>query len=198
MKLVSALALAALAGVASANIVATPAPLDSEAGYVDRNTVVYSAIAGPYAGFAAAPGSLGFDDYSSTMAGPVEQLQALRFVGGVTAVGGTLQFDIYTSSTVLVNSFTVSLPQAGTFIWTITGLSGDLPKDGIMQISAINGASGRWFLSSTAPSVGTQSSTFGGANGGALSHRFEFTTPTPGALALLGLGGLVASRRRRA
>ena len=63
MKLVSALALAALAGVASANIVAIPAPLDSEPGYIGR-AVVYSAIPGPYVGFPAAGGSLGFDAFT--------------------------------------------------------------------------------------------------------------------------------------
>jgi MYXO-CTERM domain-containing protein len=197
MKLVSALALAALAGVASANIVATPAPLDSEPGYVGR-AVVYSAIAGPYAGFPAATGSLGFDDYSSTMTARVETLQDMRFVGGVSTAGMSIRFDIYSTSAVLVNSFSVTLPQGGNFIWTITGINIDIPKDGIMEAVAPAGSTGRWFLSATAPTVGTQSATFGGANGGALSHRFEFTTPTPGALALLGLGGLAASRRRRA
>ena len=197
MKLVSALALAALAGVASANIVATPAPLDSEPGYIGR-AVAFSAMDGPYAGFAAATGSLGFDDYASTMTAPVETLQSMRFVGGVSTAGMSIQFDIYSTSAVLVNSFSVTLPQGGNFIWTITGINVDIPKDGIMEAVAPAGSTGRWFLSATAPTVGTQSATFGGANGGALSHRFEFTTPTPGALALLGLGGLAASRRRRA
>jgi MYXO-CTERM domain-containing protein len=197
MKLVSALALAALAGVASANIVATPAPLDSEPDYVGR-AVVFSAIPGPYSGFPAATGSLGFDDYSSTMTAPVETLQSMRFVGGVAAAGQTLQVDIYSVSVVLVNSFQITLPQGGNFIWTITGINLDIPKDGILQMTAVTGSQGRWFLGAGAPTVGTQSATFGGANGGALSHRFEFTTPTPGALALLGLGGLAASRRRRA
>lgn len=196
MKLVSALALAALAGVASANIVATPAPLDSEPGYIGR-AVVYSAIPGPYVGFPAAGGSLGFDDYSSTMTAPVETLQSLRFVGGVTNAGETLQFDIYSTSAVLVNSFQVTLPQGGNFIWTINSINLDIPKDGLLQISAIGGGTGRWFLSETAPSVGTNNLALGGASG-VYSHRFEFTTPTPGALALLGLGGLAASRRRRA
>ncbi len=197
MKIVSVLALAALANAASANIVATPAPLDSEPGFAGR-AVVYSAIGGPYSAFPAAPGSLGFDDYASTMTAPVETLQSMRFVGGVTNAGEALRFDIYSVSAVLVNSFELALPQGGNFIWTITGINVDIPKDGVMQISAVNGGSGRWFLAAGAPTIGTQSSTFGGANGGALSHRFEFTTPTPGALALLGLGGLAAARRRRA
>lgn len=197
MKVVSALALAALAGAASANIVATPAPLDSEAGYVGR-AVVYSAIPGPYSGFAAATGSIGFDDYASTMTTDVETLQSMRFVGGVTTAGMSLQFDFYSTSAVLVNSFTLAFPQGGNFIWTVNGIDVDIPKNGILQITAPAGSTGRWFLSSTAPSVGTNDPLFGGANGGALSHRFEFTTPTPGALALLGLGGLAASRRRRA
>ncbi|MEI7658767.1 MAG: hypothetical protein WCK33_11950 [Phycisphaerae bacterium] len=197
MKVVSVLALAALAGAASANIVATPAPLDSEPGFVGR-AVVYSAIAGPYSGFPAASGSLGFDDYASTMIADVETLTDLRFVGGVSTAGMSLQFDFYSTSAVLVNSFTAVLPTGGNYIWSITGLGFDIPKNGILQISAPAGSTGRWFLSSTAPSVGTNDPLFGGANGGALSHRFEFTTPTPGALALLGLGGLAASRRRRA
>ena len=101
MKVVSVLALAALAGAASAIIVATPAPLDSEPGFVGR-AVVYSAIAGPYSGFPAASGSLGFDDYASTMIADVETLTDLRFVGGVSTAGMSLQFDFYSTSAVLV------------------------------------------------------------------------------------------------
>lgn len=199
MKIVSVLALTALAGAASANIVATPAPLDSEPGYVERvDTVVFSAIPGPYSAFPAATGSIGFDDYSSTMTAPIENLKGMRFVGGVTTAGMSLRFEFYTAALAPVGDFTLALPQGGNFIWTLSGLDLNIPKNGVLQITALAGSTGRWFLGAGAPTIGTQSTTFGGANSGALSHRFELITPTPGSLALLGLGGLAAARRRRA
>ncbi|MBL9002120.1 MAG: hypothetical protein JNK25_13390 [Phycisphaerae bacterium] len=197
MKTVSVLALIALAGAAQATIELRADPLSSAPSYVDR-AVVYSGIPGPYAAFAPENGSLGFDDYSSTMANPVEGLTQMRFVGGVTNALETARFEFYSTAGILINSFNVTFPQGGAFIWTITlGAPIDIPQNGIMQIVATGNSTGRWFLTSTAPTVGTNSNTFGGANGGALFHAFELTTPTPGALAVLGLGGLAIGRRRR-
>ena len=197
MKTVSVLALLAFAGVANAAIELRADPLDSAPGYIDR-AVVYSGIPGPYNAFAAANGSLGFDDYSSTMVNNVEGLTAMRFVGGVTNAGETARFEFYSTSSILINSFTVQFPQGGNFIWTITlGAPIDIPKNGIMQIVATGNSTGRWFMTAVPPTIGTNDTTFGGANGGALMHTMELTTPTPGSLALLGLGGLVVGRRRR-
>lgn len=165
------------------------------------NTVYSNIDAGPagYQAFPAANGALGFDDYTSTVAGPVA-LESIRFVGGVDAVDGTLNFEFFNAAgDTLIDGFSVSFAQAGNFIWTIT-LGGTVTVDGagIMQISTDATSNGQWFLSDGGPVVGSEDGTFGGANGGALAHNFELNTiPAPGAMALLGLGGVVAGRRRR-
>ena len=195
-KIVALFALVAAAGSASAiNVTATP--LTEIPGYADRGTPVFSAIPGPYAAFPAGTGSLGFDDYDSILPGGYDVLTDLKFVGGVTTVGGTLTFNFFHPDGTAISNFSVTLPQAGNFIWTIDTINVLIPTDGIMQITAGENTTGQWFLSATAPTLGTQSSTFGGANGGAFSHRFELQVPAPGAAALLGLAGLVAGRRRR-
>jgi MYXO-CTERM domain-containing protein len=199
---IAVLSVLALAGAASANITVSAEPLDAP-GFESRVGEVYSNILGPFSGFPARAGSLGFDDYSSTMANPVESMTIMKFVGGVTVANTLLNVNFYNTSAVLVNSFSITLPQGGNFIWTITMGGGglDIPKDGIVELVAPQGSTGRWFLTPTAPSIGSTSQTFGGATNSAgahLNHAFEIVTPAPGAAALLGLGGLVATRRRRA
>ena len=195
-KFVALFALVAAAGSASAiNVTATP--LTELPGYADRGTPVFTALAGPFAAFPASTGSIGFDDYDSTLPSGYDVLTDLKFIGGVTTVGGTLTFNFFHPDGTAISNFSVNLPQAGNFLWTIDTINLVIPTDGVMQIVAGENTTGRWFLSATAPTLGTQSSTFGGANGGTLSHRFELQVPAPGAAALLGLAGLVAGRRRR-
>ncbi|MBX3410191.1 MAG: hypothetical protein KF859_09935 [Phycisphaeraceae bacterium] len=198
-KMCFALALACAAG-ANAAIVAVPTPIDDATVFTPRSGVVFSNIPGPYQAFPAGGGVLGFDDYQSTMVNNAEELQSIRFVGGVTQAGMVLQFQFYTENAILLSSFNVALPQGGNFIWTISPLGAGnftAAKNGFMQIVAQGNATGQWFLTGTAPSVGTSDPTVGGA-GGTLNHAFELVTPTPGTMALLGAGGLVAIRRRRA
>ncbi|MBO6513041.1 MAG: hypothetical protein JJ974_03645 [Phycisphaerales bacterium] len=152
-------------------------------------------------GFQAFPvgnGVLGVDDYVSTSASSIS-LETIRFVGGVDAAGGTLGFEFFNAAgDTLVSAFSVSFAEAGNFIYTIT-VGGDLSADasGILRISTDDTSNGQWFLSDASPTVGSEDDTFGGASGGALSHRFEINTiPSPGALALLGLSGAVLRRRR--
>jgi len=149
--------------------------------------------------FPAANGGLGFDDYTSTSGGPIV-MESIRFVGGVDSVDGVLNFEFFDAAGAnLVTAFSVTFAQAGNFIWTIN-LGGAFTADaaGVLQISTDATSVGQWFLSAEAPTVGSEDNTFGGASGGALSHKFEINVvPAPGALALLGLGGIVAGRRRR-
>lgn len=205
---VGVLALVASAGACMGQISATALPIGG-INFEDRTTLttVYTGIPGPYSAFGAAAGPVGFDDYDSTDPYPTMILGSIRFVGGVTAVGGTMQFDFYDTNLQLANTFTVNLPQAGNFIWTITlGANGGkdsvftIPSDGVLEISAINGATGAWFMTTTAPTVGSNNIAFG--TGSTLNpqryNAFELNAvPAPGALALVGLGGLVAGRRRR-
>lgn len=168
----------------------------------DTPTVVYSAMTGPYVAFPAATGSLGFDDYSAVgVSGSSFTLSSMRFIGGVTQVGQTLQFDFFNAAgTSYVGGFTSTFGSAGNFIWSITGLSAlnlVLPKDGILQISAINGATGQWFLSATTPTVGTSRSDFGGTTSPVRYHQYELTAvPEPSTYAALGLGALALLKRR--
>ena len=156
------------------------------------------------AGFQAFPadtGPAGFDDYTSTTASQIT-LEELRFVGGVTSAGGIMSFEFFNAAgDTLVDAFSVAFTDAGNFIYTIT-LNSEVVIDGagILQISVDAATTGQWFLSDAAPTIGSEDNMFGGASGGALSHRFELTgspVPAPGAMALLGMGGLVAGRRRR-
>ncbi len=160
---------------------------------------------GNYSAFSAATGPVGFDDYDSIgSANTTIDVSTFRFVGGVQQAGGTMFFEFYDTNSIFVDSFGVALTNAGNFIYTITintypgGVV--VPEAGILQTVVGAGFTGQWFLSSANPTVGTQSSTFGGASGGSLSHKFEINgdyVPAPATAALLGFGGLAASRRRR-
>jgi len=190
------LALVAAAGTAGAQITATAAPLDAAPGFDARATPVFSAIPGPYAAFGAASGFLGFDDYDTILAGGSETLTELRFVGGVTAVGGIIDFNFYDSTGAnLLSTFNAAFGSAGNFIWTITGLSNLIADQGRLELVARPGTNAQWFLSTSAPTLGTEDRAVGTLT--SHSHRFELSIPAPGSLALLGLGGLVIGRRRR-
>jgi MYXO-CTERM domain-containing protein len=198
-KMCFALALACAAG-ANAAIVATPSPIDDTTVFTPRSGVVFNSIPGPYQAFPAGGGVLGFDDYQSTMVNNGEEVQAFRFVGGVTTAGMMVQVQFYTENAILLSAFNVTLPQGGNFIWNVTGLGAlnlTAAKDGFVQIVAQGQSTGQWFLTATPATVGSSDPTVGGA-GGTFNHAFEIVTPTPGTMALLGAGGLVAIRRRRA
>lgn len=204
MKKVISLAL--VAGVASAFaqvpytevLKAKTMSYDGSPSVAMTSTPVFSAISSPYVAFAARGGSLGFDDYiaSPNAAFPLTEM---RFVGGVTAIGGQLRFDFFDNSNTPVGAFVSTFGTAGNFIWSITGLGGlgiNLPGSGRMQITALGATTGQWFLSTTAPTLGS-STPYGSL--ATHNHRFELSTvPEPGsAIALVaGLGALVLRRKK--
>jgi MYXO-CTERM domain-containing protein len=207
---------AIVAGCAvSASALVIPADQVSVGGYDQRSTVttVHSAMTGPFAAFPSAPGALGFEDYDSIEPGNTFPLAQFAFVGSLVNAG-TVRGNFYTAAAVLANSFDVNLPASTGTIYTVTlGANNGkdstfiVPSFGFVELvtvpsaPGVAAAAGRWFLSPSAPTIGTQSAAVGstaGSPNSVLSHRFELrAVPTPGALALLGLGGLVAARRRR-
>ena len=211
-SLLFAMVVAAAAGTAHARVASVvswePIPESDGGGFVPRSniTTVFSAMAGPFAAFSAATGNAGFDDYVSTYTdSPYMLLNTFRFVGGVTTVGGGMTFNFYNADLTLHDAFSVALPSAGDFIWTISLESAagakdsdfGIPAAGYLEVIIDANTTGRWFLSTSLPTIGTESRA---PNQGSLethSHRFELNIPAPGASVLLGLGGLVALRRRR-
>ncbi|MFK7884304.1 MAG: hypothetical protein AB8F26_09020 [Phycisphaerales bacterium] len=149
--------------------------------------------------------SLGSDDYTSTAAGSTT-LTEFRFVGGVQQEGGVMFIDFFDAAGSAVDGFGIQLTQVGNFTYTITvNTAVDITNVGFVQITVDDDGlfgsgvqtTGQWFLSDAAATIGSNGPA-GGASSGALNHNFELTTvPAPGAMALLGLGGLVAGRRRR-
>jgi hypothetical protein len=158
-----------------------------------------------YVAFAPASGPIGFDDYSSTAGADIDMAE-FGFVGGVTDAGGIAFFEFYDASSNFVDSFGVALTNPGNFIYTITigSFPGGVivPENGIVQMVA-DGASnpsggGQFFLGDAGATIGSSDITVGGATG--FDHNFRINgepIPAPASVALLGLGGFAAARRRR-
>ena len=228
LKQFSAVALFAIfAPTANAQLTLEPTPPVAP-GYSLSATaaVVYSGTApgptGGYSAFPAASGSTGFDDYTTTLAPTANSLllSSLSFVGGVNFTGTvpassrTLRFEFYDfSGATLLNNFSVSFAQSGAFLYTLD-TTNVIPAnfvvatDGILQITATGATRGRFFLTLTPPSIGSNDPTFGGAvtsTGAPLYHAFSLSgtaVPEPGSIALfagLMTGGvsLMARRRRK-
>lgn len=157
-----------------------------------------------YVALPAGSGPIGFDDYSSTAGADID-LAEFGFVGGVTDAGGIAFFEFYDASSNFVDSFGVALTNPGNFIYTITitAFPGSVlvPENGIVQM-VVDGASnpsggGQFFAGDAGATIG--SSVLGSDLAG-FDHNFRINgepIPAPASAALLGLGGLAASRRRR-
>ena len=155
--------------------------------------------------FAPGTGSLGVEDYSTDPGGVNYYVDSLRFVGGVDTVGGIVDFNFFFSGGGFNDGFSVALPTAGNFIWTINFAPILIGPEGFMQIVLDPsrpenfGVSGQWFLTENGVSVGSSD----GAPQLAQPFNFAFElngeqVPEPttaGIFALAGLG-FVARRRR--
>jgi hypothetical protein len=213
MKLIaSSAALVFVCGTALADVPGYHGSLtlrsDPIGGYTARTASVYDSMPGPYSAFGRAAGQAALDDYGTSVTDPSMLLAQFKFVGGVNTAGQALQVNFYDTTNTLTNFFTVNLPSGGDFLWTITlGAQPDgsdstfaVPNNGFAEIVIDPAATGRWFFTATAPSVGTNDVTVG--TGGQLNpQRYNafglVVVPAPASLALLGVGGLLASRRRR-
>ncbi|MBX3363278.1 MAG: PEP-CTERM sorting domain-containing protein [Phycisphaeraceae bacterium] len=140
------------------------------------------------------PGQFISEDYVSIQTDQ-DYLQFLRFVGGVSTVGDRLNFYYFNAGGNFVDGFSVAFGQAGlTFIWTIT-INSDVfvPKAGFLVIesAATNTGPANWRKKNVPPAIGT-------TTGDVFRWNMEVSdVPAPASLALLGLGGLAAARRRR-
>ncbi|MCA9254363.1 MAG: PEP-CTERM sorting domain-containing protein, partial [Phycisphaerales bacterium] len=67
----------------------------------------------------------------------------------------------------------------------------------VQVVAADDGSTGQWFLSTTLPTIGTESRAPGEGSLETHSHRFRLDVPEPATLSLLAIGGLVIARRRR-
>src|SRR4051812_17018922 len=217
LLITSLVAVAGFAGTAAADFLTVPAnaplydahnasiqaaPIGSSDGRAG-GAPQYSSIPGPYSALAAASFSQR-DDYTSIHVGGQFEVDAFRFVGGVTAVGGILDFfflDNNVPTPNVISAFAIAFPQAGNFIWTITfNIPDPIAKDaGQLQIQTRGTTTGQWFATTTAAAPGSNSfqTGYGSTFTTPAIGTFEMQIPAPSSLALLGLGGLVALRRRR-
>lgn len=164
-------------------------------------TTFYENIAGPYAAFPPSDvNPLGVGDYQSVATNNINMTEFV-FVGGVDTVGAVVFFDFFDAGGNFMDGFGVALPDAGNFIWTIT-TDLEVAAGGFVSMDIDDGTNGpaglgQWFLTTTAAAIGDAGiEDVGGGN------NFTFSiggteVPAPGALALVGLGGMVATRRRR-
>jgi len=148
--------------------------------------------------------SAGVADYSSVSMGDFG-LDQFIFVGGVDQVGGVVFFDFFDSAGGFIDGFGVQLSDEGSFIWTIDLTDTMMiANNGLVRMSiddedlagAGSTAGGRWFLGNNGATIGDA-----GLAEGDPDFNFSFAlntaVPTPGAFALLGMGGLCVTRRRR-
>lgn len=164
---------------------------------------LYDNIAGPYAAFApSATNPIGVGDYNSIATNDI-LVDNFVFVGGVDVVGGVVFFDFFDAGGTFLDGFGVALPSAGNFIWTISPTDLTVAADGIVSMAVDDGTNGpvanaQWFLTENVAAVGDAG--VEDVTGTLFNFAFGINgtvVPAPGAFALLGLGGLVATRRRR-
>ncbi len=178
-------------------------------------TFVYDGIefTSAYTAAATSIGYIGFDDYQTstspggTFGGGVDFMAHHQWVGGLTGTnpttGGVMFVTFFTAFGTPFSSYGVILGD-GLFYYGITITNGMyIPADGVVQLfandglaaPAFTGAPGTWFYSTGAPTIGTNSNAFG--NNAPDYNMHEIIIPAPASLAMLGLGGALAVRRRR-
>jgi hypothetical protein len=189
-------------------------PLGSQS---TRATDVYNGIEfnSNYFAPTTSVGYIGFDDYDTSTApggsygGGVDFMTRHLFVGGMTGGtgdSGVMFFTFFTEFGTPFDSYGVVLPADGAGYYGITITGGMyIPSNGIAQAwvndnpanfgGAFNVYPGYWFYSEGAPTVGGNDSAFGAFAPFYNMHTIE--VPAPASLAMLGLGGALAVRRRR-
>ena len=197
-----------IAGIAVLFLLATVARLNAD-------VVTFDSVPGPYVAFAPGNGSLSVgsgalpgEDYIMDLSATgnpgntTATLTTVQFVGGVDTAGGILDFNFFDSAQNAAGGFSVQLPQAGNFIWTIGVGAFVVPSSGFMDVvldpnrPENAGVLAQWFITSTPPGVGSSPQDATGGNG---DHSFSFTAipePVSGGLLGLVLLGTCLVRRR--
>ncbi|MEQ1906504.1 MAG: PEP-CTERM sorting domain-containing protein [Pirellulaceae bacterium] len=177
--------------------------------------IVFNSVPAPsgYVGFPAATGLAGVEDYQANLTltpyGNNTQtdfiLKSFQWVGGVTVAGGVAQYQFTEADNVTpVSTFSVALPFAGNFIWTITVPDTVIRRVGGLRTTFTGGAVGQWFISNNNPTDGTSPlNPFGVPGSPPRTFAFALdgisTVPEPGSASLICLGlvamGLVRRRR---
>jgi len=157
---------------------------------------------GPFAG--GFTGEVLRDDFAKGNAEASGELTSFHFVGGVANAGQALAVFFLDTDENVVDGFQVTLPQGGNFIWTINlkGAGFEKPDSGFVQIQGVEGSEPTWlYTDSSGFLIGENVFDEGNESGDWEDTRYAFkmrnAVPAPGALALLGLAGLVGVRRRR-
>lgn len=140
------------------------------------------------------------DDYVSTITSP-STLSVFQFVGGVETADEVVFFQFRDTGGNPVSSFGVRLPTGSfTSIWTITLNDPNataVPAAGFVDMIADDGTNNAdglptlfaWRFKDVQPAIGSSQGDV---------HRMTMeVVPAPASMALLGLGGLAAARRRR-
>ncbi len=206
--IVSLLGLCAAAGAAQgvviydvSNTTIRYQPIDSYYGSRDTGTIYDSSTTASAGGTTVTSPNNIVEDYTSIAVDPVNILMQHIFVGGVATANHVLFFNFYDAGGNYTGGYGVRLPQAGNFVWTVTlnpYAGGAVPitpagYDQMVPDSGTNNPGGvpsvvTFRYTSSAPTVGSTNGTV---------YRQAFIVPAPASVALLGLGALVAGRRRR-
>jgi MYXO-CTERM domain-containing protein len=140
------------------------------------------------------------DDYTALSGG---ELTSFQFVGGVANDGEGITIFFLDADEEVVSGVNVTLPQGGNFVWTINlrDAGFEMADSGFVQIQHQDGGNVTWFVTSAlniGDNVFTSEPTGSWETTMYAFSMYATAVPAPGALALLGLAGLVGTRRRRA
>ncbi len=171
----------------------------------DTNHVYRNMKAAPnFFSMPAATGSIGYDDYVSTMPNSNIPLTTFEFVGGFVSGDGLMFVEFFDMQRNFIAGFGIQLLQQGSYHYTIDLDSPIMiPGSGVAQITFDDGTFGseatlgRWFLSDAPTGVGSDDrSSFGPMSNPRLQQKFALI-PSPGTATLLSVAALAATRRRR-
>ena len=179
------------------------APVGDPNPFGPRNDVKFSSMPGSAGLTGFFPGTTHFNEDYTTYDNADFALKIFRFTGGVGAALDVVWFDFYDETSTYYNYFGVQLPYVGVYNWTITitnpfnVTAGGFVDGYADSLYVVTTSTFNWYGTNLGASVGSTDPNYGFLSSYGYDLSFEMETPTPGALALLGLAGLATRRRRR-